>query len=75
MSIYEEKMKSSNASGLRSTEIPVGLTDLKCLNDAAECLRTLAHPHRLRMVQMMIQGQATPESFAEAMDAQAASIK
>ena len=25
--------------------------------------------------QMMIQGQATPESFAEAMDAQAASIK
>jgi hypothetical protein len=32
------------------------LTELSALNEAAECLRTLAHPHRLRMVQMLLQG-------------------
>lgn len=73
MSIYEEKMKSSNESGLRSTEMPVGLTDLKCLNDAAECLRTLAHPHRLRMVQMMIHGQYTVGELADACEIPSAS--
>ena len=30
------------------------LLDLELLADAAECLRTLAHPHRLRMVQMLL---------------------
>jgi len=33
------------------------LTDLKALEQAAECLKTLAHPHRLRMVQMLLQGR------------------
>ena len=32
------------------------LTELESLGEAAECLRTLAHPHRLRMVQMLLQG-------------------
>lgn len=42
------------------------LTDLDALGDAAECLRTLAHPHRLRMVQMLLQGEFTVGELAEA---------
>ena len=42
------------------------LTSLEGLNQAAECLRTLAHPHRLRMVQLMLQGQHTVGELAEA---------
>jgi DNA-binding transcriptional ArsR family regulator len=42
------------------------LTDLAALGEAAECLRTLAHPHRLRMVQMLLQGQYTVGELAEA---------
>ncbi|HND50907.1 MAG TPA: metalloregulator ArsR/SmtB family transcription factor [Pirellulaceae bacterium] len=42
------------------------LTDLEALGQAAECLRTLAHPHRLRMIQMMLQGEYTVAELAEA---------
>jgi ArsR family transcriptional regulator, zinc-responsive transcriptional repressor len=42
------------------------LTDLDALAEAAECLKTLAHPHRLRMVQMMLQGTYTVGELAEA---------
>jgi ArsR family transcriptional regulator, zinc-responsive transcriptional repressor len=42
------------------------LTGLDALNQAAECLRTLAHPHRLRMVQMLLQGRYTVGELAEA---------
>ena len=42
------------------------LTDLEALGQAAECLRTLAHPHRLRMVQMLLQGQYTVSELADA---------
>ena len=42
------------------------LTDLKNLQQAAECLRTLAHPVRLRMVQMMLQGEFMVGDLAEA---------
>lgn len=42
------------------------LTSLEALGRAAECLKTLAHPHRLRMVQMMLQGQHTVGELAEA---------
>ena len=41
------------------------LTDLEALERAAECLRTLAHPHRLRMIQMLLQGQFTVGELAE----------
>ena len=41
-------------------------TSLEALDAAAECLRTLAHPHRLRMVQMMLQGRYTVGQLAEA---------
>jgi len=42
------------------------LTNLGGLEEAAECLRTLAHPHRLRMVQMMLRGRYTVGELAEA---------
>lgn len=44
------------------------LTSLDGLEKAAECLRTLAHPHRLRMVQMLILGEYPVGELAEACD-------
>ncbi len=43
-----------------------GLTSLDALEQAAECLRTLAHPHRLRMIQMLLRGRYTVGELAEA---------
>jgi len=42
------------------------LTKLEDLANAAECLRVLAHPHRLRMIQMLQQGRFTVGELAEA---------
>ena len=42
------------------------LTGLDALGQAAECLRVLAHPHRLRMIQMLLQGDHTVTELAEA---------
>ncbi len=42
------------------------LIDLESLAEAAECLKTLAHPHRLRIVQMLLNGQYTVGELAEA---------
>src|SRR6202163_3232178 len=42
------------------------LTPLEALVQAAECLKTLDHPHRLRMVQMLLQGRYTVGVLAEA---------
>lgn len=42
------------------------LTPLPALSQAAECLKTLAHPHRLRMVQMMLHGRYTVGELATA---------
>ncbi len=42
------------------------LTDLKALAEAAECLKTLAHPHRLRMIQMLLRGRYTVGELAQA---------
>lgn len=44
----------------------IKLTNLEELSRAAECLKTLAHPHRLRMVQMLLQGDYTVGELAEA---------
>lgn len=44
------------------------LTSLEMLGQAAECLRTLAHPHRLRIVQMLLQGEYAVGELAEACD-------
>lgn len=43
----------------------INLTNLEALGRAAECLKTLAHPHRLRMVQMLLQGDYTVGELAE----------
>jgi len=42
------------------------LTDLEALGQAAECLKTLAHPHRLRIIQMLLGGRYTVGELAEA---------
>ena len=42
------------------------LMSLEAFGQAAECLRTLAHPHRLRIVQMLLQGRLTVGELAEA---------
>lgn len=42
------------------------LTSLEALGQAAECLRVMAHPHRLRMIQMLLQGDHTVTELAEA---------
>ena len=42
------------------------LIPLDALDQAAECLRTLAHPHRLRMVQMLLSSRYTVGGLAEA---------
>jgi ArsR family transcriptional regulator, zinc-responsive transcriptional repressor len=52
-----------------STKSPtrmVTLTSLEHLAEAAECLKTLAHPHRLRIVQMLLHGRYTVGELAEA---------
>lgn len=48
------------------TKPKLKLTPLNALEQAAECLRTLAHPHRLRMVQMLLQGRYTVGELADA---------
>jgi DNA-binding transcriptional ArsR family regulator len=42
------------------------LTSLEALGQAAECLRVLAHPHRLRMIQMLLSGEYTVGELADA---------
>jgi DNA-binding transcriptional ArsR family regulator len=45
---------------------PPRLTPLDALEQAAECLKTLAHPHRLRMVQMLLRGRYPVGELADA---------
>jgi DNA-binding transcriptional ArsR family regulator len=42
------------------------LTSLDALGQAAESLRTLAHPHRLRIIQMLAHGKYSVGELAEA---------
>lgn len=42
------------------------LTPLAALEQAAECLKILAHAHRLRMVQMLLRGRYRVGELAEA---------
>jgi DNA-binding transcriptional ArsR family regulator len=50
----------------KSPTVRMRLTSLDKLEQAAECLRILAHPHRLRMIQMLLQGRYTVGELAEA---------
>ncbi len=42
------------------------LIDLEALGQAAECLKTIAHPHRLRMLEMLLKGRYTVGELAVA---------
>ncbi|MGY8769900.1 MAG: ArsR/SmtB family transcription factor [Pirellulales bacterium] len=42
------------------------LTPLSALAQAAECLKILAHPHRLRIIQMLLRDRYTVGELAEA---------
>ena len=42
------------------------LTNLDALAEAAECLRTIAHPHRLRILQILSRGEHPVGALAEA---------
>jgi len=44
------------------------LIDLDRLTLAAECLKTLAHPHRLRIVEMLLKDRYTVGELAEKCD-------
>jgi len=41
------------------------LLEMPALEQAAECLKTLAHPHRLRIVQMLLRGKYTVGELAD----------
>ena len=47
------KAESTNGT---ATE-PDNLLGLEALNNAADCLRILAHPHRLMIVQLLLSGK------------------
>ena len=42
------------------------LTNLEALAEAAECLRTIAHPHRLRILQILTQSEHSVGELADA---------
>jgi len=44
------------------------LIDLDRLTQAAECLKILAHPHRLRIVEMLLKARFTVGELAEKCD-------
>lgn len=46
------------------------LTDMESLVEAAECLKLVAHPYRLRMIQMLLQGDFMVAELAEACEIQ-----
>ncbi len=58
--MYARGMKKTPASK------PRALVSLEGMSEAAECLKTLAHPHRLRMIEMLLQGDYTVGELAEA---------
>ncbi|OGQ99544.1 MAG: transcriptional regulator [Deltaproteobacteria bacterium RIFOXYD12_FULL_55_16] len=44
----------------------IDLLDIEVLEKAAECLKTLAHPHRLRMIQILLLESSTVGDLATA---------
>ena len=45
-----------------------GLIDIEVMAQAAECLKTLAHPCRLRMIEMLLNDDYTVGELADACD-------
>ncbi len=56
------RSKKEAASSAKSVAKPMG--DTQSFSEAAECLRTLAHPARLRMVQLLLNGRYTVGEIA-----------
>jgi DNA-binding transcriptional ArsR family regulator len=56
-------MQSLEKPEFSGAKKPYGSVEL--FSQAAECLRTLAHPVRLRMVQLLLHGQYTVGQLAE----------
>ena len=54
-------MKAESRGSSRGALISLG-----ALEQAAECLRTIAHPHRLRMIQMLLHGRYMVGELADA---------
>ena len=50
------------------SDASLNLIGLEALAQAAECLKALAHPHRLRMIQMLLRGRYTVGELADACD-------
>ena len=59
-------LKAAKMTAELNRERLATLTPLDALERAAECLKTLAHPHRLRMVQMLLRDRYTVGELAEA---------
>jgi ArsR family transcriptional regulator, zinc-responsive transcriptional repressor len=56
-------------NGMTTTSVrrsKIKLIDLNALAEASECLKTLAHPHRLRMIQMLLHDRYTVGQLAQA---------
>ena len=51
-----------------STPEPLELTEIEGLRQAAECLKVLGHPIRLRIVEILLQGQFPVHEIAEICD-------
>lgn len=49
-----------------STKASPKLIELSALEQAAECLKALAHPHRLRIVQMLLRDRYSVGELADA---------
>lgn len=49
-----------------SESVAVELLGMEMLEQAAGCLRTIAHPHRLRMIQILLNGACSVGELAEA---------
>lgn len=57
------KNSDEKKSGEKNSDKPRG--SVKAFADAAECLKTLAHPVRLRIVQLLLHGRYTVGELAE----------
>tara|TARA_B100001964_G_C14053941_1_gene518296 strand:- start:89 stop:400 length:312 start_codon:yes stop_codon:yes gene_type:complete len=53
---------------MADTKNKIELLNMEALGHAAACLRTIAHPHRIRMIQMLLGGTYTVGELAEACD-------
>ena len=53
---------------MAETNTNIDLLEMEAPEMAAGCLRTVAHPHRLRMLQLLLHGEFTVGELAKACD-------